>query len=103
MKQVTRAGTLSESQSKALLRGFGVPIADEREVADASSAVDAADAIGYPVVTWVGHLINLSGLVLLAGVLYAAVLLATSLFTAIALRTPESGRALLRDADLLVG
>ena len=50
MKQVTGPGTLSESQSKALLRGLGVPIADEREVADAAAAVDAADALGYPVV-----------------------------------------------------
>ncbi|HEY4607707.1 MAG TPA: acetate--CoA ligase family protein, partial [Ilumatobacteraceae bacterium] len=50
MNQVTGAGTLSESQSKALLRGLGMPIADEREVADASTAGDAADALGYPVV-----------------------------------------------------
>jgi acetyltransferase len=50
VKQVTGSGTLSESQSKALLRGLGVPIADEREVADAAAAVDAADALGYPVV-----------------------------------------------------
>src|SRR3954453_5413745 len=27
-----------------------MPIADEREVADASAAADAADALGYPVV-----------------------------------------------------
>ena len=50
MKRVTGAGTLSESQSKALLRGLGMPVADEREVADASAAVDAAEALGYPVV-----------------------------------------------------
>lgn len=54
-------------------------------------------ALGYPVVTWLGHLINLSELVLLAGVLYAAVLVATSIFSALTLRTPASGRALLRE------
>ncbi len=47
---MTGPGTLSESESKALLRAYGVPFADEREVADATAAVDAADALGYPVV-----------------------------------------------------
>ncbi len=42
--------TLSESASKALLRDFGVPIADEREVATASEAAAAAVEIGFPVV-----------------------------------------------------
>ena len=42
--------TLSEATSKALLREFGVPIADEREVADATSAAAAASAVGFPVV-----------------------------------------------------
>jgi signal transduction histidine kinase len=54
-------------------------------------------ALGYPVVTWLGHLINLSELVLLAAVLYVAVLVAASAFSALALRTPASGRALLRE------
>ena len=36
-------GTLSEAASKALLQTYGVPIADEREVADAAAAVQAAD------------------------------------------------------------
>ncbi len=42
--------TLSESDSKALLRHYGVPMADEREVHDAVSAADAAAAVGFPVV-----------------------------------------------------
>ena len=44
------AGTLSEAASKALLRAHGVPLADEREVSTAADAVEAADALGYPVV-----------------------------------------------------
>jgi len=54
-------------------------------------------ALGYPVITWLGHLINLSELVLLAGVLYVALLVVSSVFSSIALRTPTSGRALLRE------
>ena len=42
--------TLSESESKALLEAFGVPCAPERLVPDAESAVDAAQALGLPVV-----------------------------------------------------
>jgi len=42
--------TLSESASKALLRDAGVPMADEREVATAALAAQAASEIGFPVV-----------------------------------------------------
>ena len=42
--------TLSEAASKELLRGYGVPFADERVVADAAEAVDAARAVGLPCV-----------------------------------------------------
>jgi acyl-CoA synthetase (NDP forming) len=42
--------TLSEAASKALLRTYGVPLADEREVATAADAAAAAAAIGFPVV-----------------------------------------------------
>ena len=42
--------TLSESASKALLRDYGVPMADEREVTDAPSAAAAAVELGLPVV-----------------------------------------------------
>jgi len=42
--------TLSEADSKALLAAYGVPVLDERTVADADAAVDAAAAVGFPVV-----------------------------------------------------
>jgi succinyl-CoA synthetase beta subunit len=42
--------TLSEAESKILLARFGVPMAAERLAADADAAVDAAVAIGFPVV-----------------------------------------------------
>lgn len=42
--------TLSESDSKALLAAHGVPVLDERVVTDPSGAVEAAEALGYPVV-----------------------------------------------------
>ena len=41
--------TLSEAASKALLREFGIPLADERQVADGNGAVTAATELGYPV------------------------------------------------------
>jgi acyl-CoA synthetase (NDP forming) len=50
VKRVSGPGTLSEAASKTLLRAYGVPMADEREVATAAEAVEAADALGYPVV-----------------------------------------------------
>jgi acetyltransferase len=42
--------TLSERDSKALLAGYGVPIAVERVAHTAAEAGDAADELGYPVV-----------------------------------------------------
>jgi signal transduction histidine kinase len=54
-------------------------------------------ALGYPVITWLGHLINLSELVLLTGMLYIVLVVVSSLFSSIALRTSASGRALLRE------
>jgi acetyltransferase len=44
------ARTLSESDSKALLAGYGVPFAPERVVATAHDAVIAAREVGLPVV-----------------------------------------------------
>lgn len=41
--------TLSEHASKALLAGFGVPLAREEQVGDASGAARAAEALGFPV------------------------------------------------------
>jgi acetyl-CoA synthetase (ADP-forming) len=42
--------TLSEAASKALLAPYGVPVPDERVVADAAAAAAAATEIGFPVV-----------------------------------------------------
>lgn len=41
--------TLSESESKELLRKFGVPFANEREVLDAAAASSVSADIGFPV------------------------------------------------------
>jgi acetyltransferase len=46
----THSRTLSEAQSKLLLRAHGVPLADEREVTTVEDAVSAAAALGYPAV-----------------------------------------------------
>ena len=42
--------TLSESESKALLGRFGLPLPDERLADDVDGAVTAAGSIGFPVV-----------------------------------------------------
>lgn len=42
--------TLSETESKRLLAGFGVPVAEERLAPDPDGAAAAAEAIGFPVV-----------------------------------------------------
>jgi acyl-CoA synthetase (NDP forming) len=42
--------TLSESASKSLLRDYGVPLAEEREVVSPADAADAAAELGFPVV-----------------------------------------------------
>ncbi|HEV2986348.1 MAG TPA: HAMP domain-containing sensor histidine kinase, partial [Vicinamibacterales bacterium] len=54
-------------------------------------------ALGYPVITWFGQLINLAELILLTGVLYLALLACASVFSAIASGAPVGGRALLRE------
>ncbi|HEY2908204.1 MAG TPA: HAMP domain-containing sensor histidine kinase [Vicinamibacterales bacterium] len=54
-------------------------------------------ALGYPVISWFGHLINLAELVTLAGTLYVLLLGGATLFNALTSRTPASGRALLRE------
>jgi acetyl-CoA synthetase (ADP-forming) len=46
--------TLSETRSKELLGGFGVPFAPERVVSDADGAVAAAAELGLPVVVKLG-------------------------------------------------
>lgn len=47
---MTDHSTLSERASKELLATYGVPVAPEHFVSDPAAAVEAADAIGYPVV-----------------------------------------------------
>jgi acetyltransferase len=42
--------TLSETASKELLAGYGLPLVDERAVASPDAAAAAADELGYPVV-----------------------------------------------------
>src|SRR5262245_47610868 len=42
--------TLSEHESKVLLREHGVPVADERLALDADEAARAATVLGFPVV-----------------------------------------------------
>jgi acetyl-CoA synthetase (ADP-forming) len=42
--------TLSEADSKALLARHGVPVVDERLVADPDAAAEAAEELGFPVV-----------------------------------------------------
>ncbi len=54
-------------------------------------------ALGYPTVTWTGHLITLAELMMLAFVLYALLVAGATLFSVMMLRAPESGRALLRE------
>lgn len=41
---------LSEAESKRLLASYGVPVLDERAAATVDAAVEAAGALGYPVV-----------------------------------------------------
>lgn len=45
-----RTRTLSEPESKALVAGYGIAVPGESTAADAASAGEAADALGYPVV-----------------------------------------------------
>jgi signal transduction histidine kinase len=54
-------------------------------------------ALGYPMLTWFGHLVNLAELVALAVVLYLVLLGGGTIFNALTSRTPASGRALLRE------
>jgi len=46
----SKNSALSESDSKALLRAYGMPVIDERVVANGGEAVMAAEKIGFPVV-----------------------------------------------------
>ncbi len=56
-------------------------------------------AIGYPVITWFGHLVNLAELVALTLVLYALLIAGATVFNALASHTPiERPGALARSA-----
>jgi len=54
-------------------------------------------AIGYPVLTTFGHLVNMAELLVLVGVLYALLLAGASVFSIVTAATPASGRELLRE------
>ncbi len=54
-------------------------------------------ALGYPIVTWFGHLINLGELIFFCGVLYALLVLGATVFNTLTSQMPVSGRALLRE------
>ena len=54
-------------------------------------------ALGYPVISWIGHLISAAELVMLTSVLYAALLAGLTLLSVLGVRTAASGRALLRE------
>lgn len=54
-------------------------------------------ALGYPEISLFGHLLNLGELVFLVGVLYAVLLVLTTLLNTVTSRGPASGRALLRE------
>ncbi len=47
---MAESATLSEFDSKALLAGYGVPVTRERLAGDPAEAVEAAEALGFPVV-----------------------------------------------------
>lgn len=47
---MSTATTLSESASKSLLSGYGVPIAPEREIRSVGQAAAAGEQVGYPAV-----------------------------------------------------
>jgi signal transduction histidine kinase len=54
-------------------------------------------ALGYPVISWFGHFVSIAELVTLDGVLYLALLVGATAFSALFSRSPASGRALLRE------
>jgi signal transduction histidine kinase len=54
-------------------------------------------ALGYPVITWFGHLINLAELITLTFALFVLMILGATLFNTLTSQPPASGRALLRE------
>ena len=61
-------------------------------------------ALGYPVITWFGHLVNLAELVVLTLVLYVLLLGGATVFNALALQTPiAAGRSCAKCARASTG
>ncbi|HEX3704477.1 MAG TPA: ATP-binding protein [Vicinamibacterales bacterium] len=54
-------------------------------------------ALGYPVIPWFGHLINLAELITLAFAVFVMLLAGATLVSTLTSRTPANGRALLRE------
>jgi len=54
-------------------------------------------AIGYPVLTAFGHLVNLAELMVLVGALYVLLLAGATIFSLVTSSSPASGRELLRE------
>jgi signal transduction histidine kinase len=54
-------------------------------------------AIGYPLPTWFGHLVNLAELIVLILVLYTLLVVGAAIFSTVATNGPAHGRALLRE------
>ena len=105
MQQVSGSGTLSEAASKALLGEHGVRFAPEREVVTPSAAVEAAEALGYPVVvklcgTTIAHKTE-RGLVRLR--LGDAQGVATAAEELLACATPDDGNVSLLVSPMIAG
>ncbi|NNE12109.1 MAG: hypothetical protein HKN41_07690 [Ilumatobacter sp.] len=99
------ATTLSESESKALLVRYGLPSPDERVVASAAEAVEAAREIGFPVVAklegrTIAHKTE-RGLVRLGLVDESA--LATAAASLLAAATPADGDVNVLVAPMIAG
>jgi signal transduction histidine kinase len=54
-------------------------------------------AMGYPVPTWFGHLVNLAELIVLVLVLYTGLVVGAAVFSTVATTAPVDGRVLLRE------
>src|SRR5262249_10177258 len=54
-------------------------------------------AMGYPLPTWFGHLVNLAELIVLVLVVYTLLVVGAAVFSAVATSGPAHGRALLRE------
>jgi signal transduction histidine kinase len=53
-------------------------------------------ALGYPLISWIGHLINMGELTFLTGTLFVALAFALAVFNTVTRRSAGSARALLR-------